>query len=305
MPGMRRPGMDNDYYDWSPIVSRPPLRWPNDARVALCVIVCLEHYEWELSPDNYMPPNLPGGLGKGAFPDLRNFSHREYGNRVGIFRVMDVLDRYGVKATVAMDAAVAENYPFLVNQCQKRGWEVIGHGQTINRMITSNMAEDQEKEYIRASLDSVAKATGQRPKGWFGPEYGESARTPAILAEEGVEYVCDWPNDEQPFWMKVPKGRMISLPIMLDLDDVSAHWIRRITTGRWAQRVTESFDTMYAEGATTGRLLTLNLHPWMIGQPFRIRYLDEALGHIMRRQAVWPATGSEITEHFRSSVPAA
>ena len=305
MPGMRRPGMDNDYYDWSPIVSRPALRWPDDARVALCIIVCLEQYEFEPPPDAYMPPNLAGGLGRGAFPDFRNFSHREYGNRVGIFRVMNILDKHGIKGTVAMDSAIAENYPFLVEECQRRGWEFIGHGQTLNRMITSNMSEDQEREYIRTSLDSLARATGRRAVGWLGPEYGESTRTPAILAEEGVRYVCDWPNDEQPYWMKVPKGQMVSLPVMLDLDDVFTHWGRRVTVGRWAQRVMEAFDTMYVDGASSGRLFALNLHPWLIGQPFRIKYLDEALGHIMRRQAVWAATGSEITDRFRNNAPSA
>ena len=305
MPGMRRPGMDNEYYDWSPIVSRPVLRWPNDARVALCIIVSLERYEFLPPPDAYMPPNLPGGIGRGAFPDLNNFSHREYGNRVGIFRVMNILDKHGIRGTVAMDAAIAENYPFLVEECQKRGWEFIGHGQTVNRMITSNMSEDQEREYIRTSLDSLAGATGRRAVGWLGPEYGESTRTPAILAEEGVQYVCDWPNDEQPYWMKVPKGTLVSLPVMLDLDDVFTHWNRRVTVGRWAQRVMEAFDTIYVDGAKSGRLFSLNLHPWLIGQPFRIKYLDQALGHIMRRQAVWAATGSEITDSFRSNAPSA
>ncbi|MBI4337196.1 MAG: polysaccharide deacetylase family protein [Chloroflexi bacterium] len=298
MPGMRKPGMDNDYYDFSPIVKRAALKWPDNARVALCVIVNLEHYEIQPPADAYMPPNLPGGLGRGGFPDFRSVSHRDYGNRVGIFRVMNVLDKHGIKGTAAIDATVAENYPFIVNECKKRGWEFIGHGQTVNRSITSNMTEAQEREYIRSSLDAVAKATGKRPGGWLGPEYGESTRTPAILAAEGVQYVCDWPNDEQPYRMKVPKGSMVSLPIMLELDDVFTHWNRRVTIMRWEQLVREAFDTMYVDGARGGRLLTLNLHPFLIGQPFRIKYLDQALEHIFKRGGVWKATGGEIVNWF-------
>ena len=297
MPGMRKPGMDHDYYDWSPIVSRPALKWPDDAHVALCAVVCLEHYEWSPPADAYMPPNLPGGV-RGPFPDIASFSRREYGNRVGIFRVMEVLDRWGIKATVAMDATVAEHYPFIVQECQKRGWEFIGHGIAVNRMITSNMSEDQEREYIQASLAAVEKATGKRPVGWLGPEYGESDRTPAILAEQGVRYVCDWPNDEQPYRMKVPQGALVSLPLLLDVDDTVAHWNRKVPIARWARMVTEAFDVLYQDGAKSGRLLALNLHPWLIGQPFRIPHLDQALEYICRQEGVWKATGEEIVNWY-------
>ena len=298
MPGMRQPGMDNDLYDWSPISSRPPLQWPGSAQVALCVVVNLEHYEWDPPPDAYMPPTLPGGLGRGAFPDIRAFSHREYGNRVGIFRVMKVLDKYGIKGTVALDATVAENYPFVVQECQKRGWEFIGHGITVNRMITSQMSEEQERQYIRASIEAVAKATGKRPVGWLGPEYGESTRTPHLLAEEGIRYICDWTNDEQPYPMKVANGSLFSLPVSFDLDDSITHWIRHVPVMDYSQMIKESFDVLYQDGARSGRVLVLNLHPWLIGQPFRIKYLDQALAHISKHQGVWKTTGEEIIDWY-------
>jgi allantoinase len=293
MPGTRSPGMDNEYYEWSPLVKRPALKWPNDARLALCVVVSLEHYELQPPADAYMPPNLPGGRGRGPHPDFPTFSMREYGNRVGIFRLMRALDKYGIKATAAIDATVAAHYPVLVQECQKRGWEFVGHGQTVNRMITSNMTEGQEREYIRSSLQTIKDNTGRLPVGWLGPEYGESTRTPAILAEEGVRYVLDWCNDEQPYRMRVPRGQMVGLPVMLELDDTFAHWQRRVTMARWRRMVEEAFDTMYEEGARNGRLLTLNLHPWLIGQAYRITYLDEALGHICRQGGVWKCTGEE------------
>ena len=303
MPAERRFGMDHEHYDWSPIVTRGALRWPDDARVALCVVVNLDHVEWCPPEDSYESADLAGGLAPRPFPDYARLSHRDYGHRVGIFRVLDVLDRHGITATVAMDAMTAENYPYLVQHCLNRGCEVIAHGISVSRMITGNMSEQQEREYIRESVEAVRRATGSAPAGWLGPEYGESSRTPQLLAQQGVRYVCDWTNDEQPYPMKTPDGGLYALPIMLELDDVHALWDRRVAIDRYAELLKESFDSLYRDGAQSGRLLVLNLHPWLIGQPFRIGYLDDALGTIMRRQGVWASTGSEIVDWYRDNPP--
>ena len=135
----------------------------------------------------------------------------------------------------------------------------------------------------------------------MGPEFGESARTPRLLAEAGVEYVCDWTNDEQPYEMTTPTGSLASLPICLDLDDVNALWERRMDVERYAQLVKESVDRLLEDGKTTGRLLVLNLRPWLMGQPFRIGYLEDVLEHLASREGVWAATGSEIVEGFREA----
>ena len=303
MPAERRFGMDHEHYDWSPIVKRGALRWPDDARVALCVVVNLDHIEWCPPEDSYESAGLAGGLAARPFPDYARLSHRDYGHRVGIFRVLDVLDRHGITATVAMDAMTAENYPYLVQHCLNRGCEVIAHGISVSRMITGNMSEQQEREYIRESVEAVRRATGSALAGWLGPEYGESSRTPQLLAQQGVRYVCDWTNDEQPYPMKTPDGDLYALPIMLELDDVNALWDRRVAIDRYAELLKESFDSLYRDGAQSGRLLVLNLHPWLIGQPFRIGYLDDALGTIMRRQGVWASTGSEIVDWYRDNPP--
>ena len=297
----RMPGMDNEYYDFSAMAHRPPLQWPDGAHVALCVIVNLEHYEWDLSKIKTRPQSMPGFRAPLPYPDMRNFSQREYANRVGIFRVMDVLDRYGIPATVAMDAAVASNYPFLVEQCQKRGWEFIGHGQTATRLITSEMTEEEERDYIRGSLAALQDAAGSRPAGWMGPGYSESTRTPRLLAEEGVRYLCDWPNDDQPYRMKVPGGEMYSLPVLLDLDDFHLLWTRILPVMDYTRALQDSFDRLYVEGESNGRLMVLNLHPWLIGQPFRSKYLDQALSYIANHQRVWKATGSQIIDWYAST----
>ena len=296
-----RVGMDHDHFDWSPLnATRPRLRWPNNARVALCVIVTLEHAEWKRPPGSFQVANLAGGYGWGPFPDVTAWSHREYGHRVGVFRVLDVLKRHGITPTVAMDALTAQHYPYLVRHCLSRGCEIIAHGISVNRMITSEMSEPEEREYIRASIEAVAEATGKQPAGWLGPESGESQRTPRLLAEAGVRYVCDWANDEQPYRMKVAQGELLALPVSFPLDDVNALWERHIDIDRYGAMIAETFDTLYLEGADNARLLVLNLHPFLIGQPFRIAALDSALAHIGKHDALWKATGAQIVEHYRS-----
>ena len=305
MPAERRYGMDHPHYDWSPITTRGILRWPQDARVALCAIVTLEHMEWLPPEGSFQPTNLAGGSAARPFPDYARLSHREYGHRVGIFRVLDVLEKHGIKPTVALDALTAANYPYLVRHLLDRGCEIIGHGVSVSRMITSNMSEQEERDYIQESLAALTTATGTTPQGWLGPEYGESSRTPQLLAEAGIRYLCDWANDEQPYPLTTPQGEILALPIMLEMDDVNALADRRVDVDRYAQMLKEGFDTLYEDGATNARLLALHLHPWLIGQPFRIGYLDDALGHMVRRQGVWAASGGEIVDWYRRNPPAA
>jgi allantoinase len=267
--------MDHSHYSWMPINDRPRLSWPNGAPLALCIIVALEHFE-----------------PRGAIQHSE-YSRREYGNRIGIFRLMDAMDRADVRGTAAMDVHTAENRPYLVHACRSRNWEIMGHGLVGNQLITSDMSEDDERRYIRETLDRMERLTGSRPHGWLGAEFGESQRTPALLAEYGLRYVCDWPNDEQPYRMTVPKGSLVSVPILLELDDQFSIEQRHISTSRWAQSVDEAAAVLANDGAENARLLSLNIHPWIMGQPHRIRIFEQ----LMRRLAAsgaWLATGSEI-----------
>ena len=297
-------GMDHEYYDWDPIVRRGVLRWPDNARIAFCVLVRLEHYEWDLAPGALHSHSLTAPMRVSPDPDYHTVTHREYGHRVGIFRVLETLDKHGIKATVAMDALTALRYPTLVKECTQRGYEVVGHGIGVRRMISSQMSEDEERQYINESLEPLVSATGKRPAGWLGPEYGESERTPRLLAEAGIRYVCDWCNDEQPYPMKVPTGNLYALPILTELDDVEMSWNRRVPIWQWSQMVRESFDVQYVEGAQSGLLTIVSVNPFFIGQPHRIAYLDEVLTHITRRQGVWQGTGSEIIDWYADHPPA-
>jgi len=305
MPASRSYGMDQPFYPWSSIVSRPPLRWPDNARVALAVIVNLEYWDWEVPPGTPVavtPLGGPVGLWTGnqlAWPDVGGHGNHEYGNRVGVFRILALLDKYGIKPTLALDKAVADNYPTLVKEGQKRGAEFIAHGLSRRRIIHIGMSEDEERQYIRDSIDAVTKATGKRPVGWCGPDFQETPNTPNLLAAEGIRYVCDWGNDEQPYRMTPSSGELYSLGVHNHLDDNYIHMLGRRTINEVNLLWRDWFDGLYADGATNGRMMVLNLHPWIMGQPWRIRHLDEVLGHICAHQGVWTATGSEIIDWFK------
>lgn len=283
MPAERRPGVDHGHYDWSPIAAREPRRLPGDARLAVSVLVVLEYLEWQPPDEAVTNRRLPGGFGPLPFPDFVKHTHREYGHRVGIFRLLDMLERRGIPPAVAIDAMTIERYPWLARHVNERGCELVGHGISLSRMISSRMSEDEERAYIDESLDAVAGVTGKRPEGWFGIEYNESERTPALLAEAGVRYVCDWVNDEQPYPMHVPNGELWSVPLLLNADDAHTMGTRRVPIDRYCRLLVESAEVMAEEG---GRHLFIALRPWLSGQPFRARELDEALATIMAMDGV-------------------
>jgi len=294
LPGQRKPGQDHGYYEWSPIVKRRPLRWPENARVALMVIVNLEHWDWRLPPD---APNAPAGPFR---PDPIPFSQHEYGNRVGVFRVFRILDKYAIKPTIAIDQAVAEHYPFLVRECQKRGLEFIAHGRSAQQPIHADMSVAAERSYVHACIEAVTQATGKRPVGWLGPGFEESLNTPTVLAAEGIRYVCDWSNDEQPYRMKVPEGELFSLGVEYDLDDVYIHMDRYRLITEYRQIIEDAFARLYSDGAQNGRLMVINVHPWVVGWPWRSKYLDQALAHISSHSGVWKASGQEILDWYKA-----
>lgn len=292
-PPPLEPGMDNPWYDYAPFPTRPKLVWPRNARVAFCVVLTLEYYELQ-PPENVVKDSRFIGEFGNYNPDYRTWTQREYGNRTGIFRVLDVLDRYQIRAGVAVSAMAAERYPFLIEQFKKRKYEFIGHGTSGNRMISSKMSEAEEKAEIAASIASIEKAAGVTPKGWLGQEYGESQRTPGLLAEAGFDYVLDWPNDDQPYPMKVGR-KFVSMPNQPEWDDVQQLWLRRIATSRYPDMVGDAFELLHQEG---GQVFSLSVHPWLMGMAHRIKYLDEALRRIERFGNIWQATPGDIAQHY-------
>lgn len=284
--------MNHSRFDYSPIVERKPLSLPNGARVALWVIPNIEHFHFDGAGTPIT--NATSHL----VPDVLNYSWREYGPRVGVWRMMDIMTKYGVKGTVALNSEVCERYGQIMEAGMKLEWEWMGHGQTNSRYI-ANMDQDEERMVIRDVRDTIEKATGKRPKGWLGPALSETFNTPDILAEEGFEYVGDWVNDDQPYPMKVQSGALYSIPYSIEMNDITAFLGMHLTPEEFYQMIVDQFDILYEDGETSGRVMSICLHPFLIGHPFRSKYFDMALKYITSREDVWLATGGEIIDHYK------
>jgi peptidoglycan/xylan/chitin deacetylase (PgdA/CDA1 family) len=289
----------HDYYAREPFVQRPQSAWPNGARAACAIVVSAEYYEMQPPADAFIPPNVPGGFGRGPYPDFRNYSVRAYGNRVGIFRIFAALEKYGLKASIALDALTAELCPQLLPHVARHGFGIVAHGQSVTRVISSRMSESEERDYIAATLDTIRARTGVIPLGWHGPECGESRRTPGLLAMLGLKYVLDWPNDEQPFTMQTPHGPLTSIPMLIDLDDVYAQFQRKISAARWRTCVEDAVERIAADGQDgMARLLVINLHPWLSGHPFRIGQVEAVFETLARRTDLWLADTNAIAAYW-------
>ncbi len=291
--------MDHGQYAWSPLVRRARFTWPNGARITVAFVIDLGHYEADPPTGAFDPPTHRSPLRVMPPPDYPTVTHREYGHRVGIFRLFEIFEAHALRATAAVDALTAQRYPQLLTECRRRGWEVIAHGVGQRRAITAEMSDADERACIRAALEAVAGDAGAVPSGWLSPEQSESARTPGLLAELGVEYLCDWANDEQPDLIGDVARPLVSLPLMQEISDVNLHWARRVTMTHWAALVSEAFDVLYREGRGSGRMFALPLHPWCIGQPFRVKYLDQVLAHVRKHEGVWTTTGRDIAAWYR------
>jgi len=283
-------------FPYSPIVDRPRLRWPDDARVALWVIPNIEFFSLE--------DRVPAAAGGSAIepPDVPQWATRDYGNRVGVFRLMNVLDRYGVRGTVALNSAVCAQHPAIIREAVAREWEFMGHNQTNTRRLNAVPA-DQEHGIIRDTLETIEAATGSRPRGWLGSGLQETWETVDLLAAEGCEYVADWPNDDQPYLMDLDDGRrLVSVPYSLEINDKPAFERHNRTAAEFADMIRAQFDVLYREGATSGRVMAIALHPYLTGLPHRIDAFESALSYITSRDGVWLATGGEIARHYAQTV---
>ena len=302
MTKMQR-GMDHTLYPFSPLPERPAFQWPGAARVAFWTLLHLEHYELTPPACTHRDPRFASEFGPYA-PDYRTWSQREYGNRVGIFRVLEVLDRHNIRPTVALNASAAERYPAVIAALRERGAEFVGHGTHATRMLNARLSREGEAAVIAQATQAVTQATGATPKGWLGQDSGETPRTPELLAAAGYGYLLDWANDEQPYRMATPAGGLIAVPNPWELDDTQLFWLRRADTWRYPELVGDALETLLAEGATAGRVLGLSIHPWLFGMAHRIRYLDEALARVMPVTGVWHATAGEAAAAWAAAHPA-
>lgn len=284
---------EHDRFAYSPIVDRPPLRWPNGARVALWVIPNIEHFLFD------RPSTSITAVTTQFVPDVLNYAWRDYGPRVGIWRMMEIMERYGVKGTVALNADVCVHYPRIIEEGNKLGWEWMGHGKN-NSILHANKSEDEERAMIAGIVDTIKRGTGKAPRGWLGPALTETHNTLDLLAEAGIDYVADWVNDEQPYPIRVKGGTMTSIPYSVELNDIPAFLDGSQSAENFGRMIKDQFDVLYEDGAKTGRVMSICLHPFLIGHPFRAKYFADALAHITSRREVWVTTGAEIIDWYRS-----
>ena len=279
-------------FPYSPIIHRPRLTWPSGANVALWVIPNIEFFSLEEKV-----PAGSGGTGT-PVPDIPSWSARDYGNRVGVFRLMQVLERYGIRATVALNADLCAQHPAIIEEGQKRSWEWMGHNESNTRRL-NEAPPGEEQRIIHDALATIAQATGKRPLGWLGSGLQETWDTLDLLAAEGCEYVCDWTNDDQPYTMTLEGGRkLVSIPYSHEINDKPVFERAHRTAAEFQEMICRQFDVLYREGAESGRVMAIAIHPYLTGVPHRIDAFDQALAYICRHDRVWKATGTEIARHF-------
>lgn len=286
------------WFPWSPITSREMPALPGGAQAALAVVIDLRAVEWDL--DRTLTPVVPpGGRGVAPPPDYPRVGDREYGHRVGIFRLLGLLADRGIRPAVALDVLTAEHYPRLVDLVRPQVSTAIAGGLSASRPITSLMTEDEEGDYIAMTLDRLEAAWGERPGGWLGPEHSESFRTPALLAEAGTEYLCDWGNDEAPYPMSGAGAGLWALPMSWELSDLSAVHLRGVAPRTYAESVVRAFDVLVRD--VSPRCLVLHLHPWIAGRPTLAAELARALDGIARDPRWWVTSPTEIIAWARGN----
>lgn len=275
---------------YSPIVERPWLRWPDNARLALWIVPNIEYYQIQPPVQKFDPwPRCP-------HPDIMNYGVRDFGNRVGFWRLIEVLDRHKVRATLSLNIACYENFPEIMEACESRGFDVMCHG-LYNTDFMFDRDEAEERAYIAECQSTFRRLTGRDFTGWFSPVASATAITTELVAEARIRYTADFFHDDQPFPVQVRSGRLLTLPYSMDVNE---GWNLRlnIEAEEFVLSAKDQFDRLYAEGAEIPRVMSLALHPYVFGQPHRVAHLDRLLGYMLSHSGVWQATGIQIADWF-------
>ncbi|MGZ5921000.1 MAG: polysaccharide deacetylase [Rhizomicrobium sp.] len=289
-------------YDYIPLPQRNPLRWPNGARVALILTFNLE--TWDLTKDtdkpyyaggpSILPDTLPGNT-----PDFPNFTWREYGQRVGIWRLFELFDEMGVRASCTTNAVTFERRKAMTDAVLKRGWELLAHNWEQGELLTNfAQAPDKERDIVLRSLAQFEKFTGRRAKGWLSSSLRGTLQTASILAEHGCTFYCDIMNDDQPYLIRTPKGPIVSTPYSNEINDFTFITRKNYTTDQFRDALIEELDVLYAEGAKTGRIMNVGLHPHVSGRAHRVRALREFIAHAKSLPGVWWPTREELADWY-------
>jgi peptidoglycan/xylan/chitin deacetylase (PgdA/CDA1 family) len=300
-------------YEYVPLPQRRPLRWPNGARLALIVTINLEY--WDLIKDTDRPyyaggpPVLPDPL-PGNVADFHNYSWREYGHRVGLWRMIDAFDAAGVPASCTMNAKMALERRAAVDAALARGWELVAHNYEQGDLLTNYHRDPEaEREVIRRTLAVYEQAVGRKAMGWLSSSLRGTPNTPRLLAAEGLLFFCDYMNDDQPYLIETVSGPIVAVPYSVEMNDFTLFHRRGMTTSAVLDALKEQFDVLYEEGGSSGRLMNVGLHPHVAGHPYRIRALREFLAYAKQHEGVWWARREDIAswylEHHAEHIPRA
>lgn len=279
---------------YSAIVDRPPLKLPGSARVVLWTIVNLE--VWDIARPMARQV-IPAPTGQVLLPDVPNWSWHEYGMRVGVWRFFDLYRRLGIRPTLSLNARVCEDYERVAGEARDAGWEFMGHAY---EQMPIHKVEDQ-RGMIHRSMDLLEKFTGKRPIGWLGPGLTQTYETPELLAEAGVKYIGDWVWDDEPSVIQTAKGPLTTLPYTVELNDIPTMIVQHHESAYWATRCKDSLDRLHAEGAERAKIMAVAIHPYISGQPHRIRYLEEVYDYARSLGDVVMWNGEEIYDWYQTA----
>lgn len=284
---------DPNLYDYWPYEGRPKIAWPDEKKLAFWIAPNVEFYEFD-PPANPLRQPWPRGN-----PDIVGYSQRAWGNTVGHWRLMELLDKYHLRGSVSLSIGLIDHHPEIIEACVEREWEFFSHG-VYNTRFSYEMDERQERAVIEDSIRSVEAATGQRIRGYLAPALTHTERTMDIIADMGFWYTCDLFQDDQPQPIKTKTGKLISLPYSLEVNDVIAYSSLGWPPARYADILKRHFDQLLEESQQSGAVMCIPLHAYLVSQPNRLRPFEDALRHITAHQDdVWFATGAEISAYFR------
>ena len=280
-------------YDYSPINVRADYSWPGDKRLAVYIALNIEHFSFGEGL-GHTPTNT------GHQPDVRNFSWRDYGLRVGIWRIFDLFDKLKIPACHLMNSSIYDYAPQIPERIRARGDEFVGHGRT-NSELQGEYPEEQERELINEAVEVIKQNEGKGPGGWMGPWISESPVTPDLLTEAGCKFTMDWSCDDQPIWMKTRSGPLLAIPYHIEINDSPAQLTRRHTADDFTKIVTGHFDEMLRQSEKQSLVFSLALHSFVVGQPYRLAGLRDILQHILAHtEKIWLTRPGEIFDHIAS-----
>lgn len=291
---------DPGFYDYWPYENRPKIEWPNGAKVAFWVAPNIEFYELD-PPENPFRKPWPT-----PSPPIAGYSIRDYGNRVGHTRQMELLEKYGIRGSISLSTALCDHHPEIIELCAERNWEFFSHG-IYNTRYTYGMDKAQEREMIRDAMETIFKHTGQKCAGYLAPALSHSELTLDLFAEVGTElfgddggiYTCDLFHDDQPTPIHLRSGKkFVSIPYSLEMNDTIAYVVNKVEPRRYGQMLKDNFDRLYQEGAENGTVMCIPTHNYQVSCPHRMKAYEEALEYITGHPDVWVTTGREIAEYF-------